>query len=373
VRLTVIRTWLREWWNLPIRYDWLRSYLHSRGLDRLARRSAAGILLGSGMLVSLMIFSAAGPRGTAGVAVAIGVTIVCTGFSVLWMLRWPTDTQSKVFVLALAACLAALFLLQQPAEIDGTGIIGFSLVACYAACVHNRRFLVAPIAVGVAIIGCYFAHVVRSGDLPRAISDCGLDLVIVVVVPLCFQFMVYLLSHDADESDFDPLTELLNRRGFKRAVGQLAGDPKSAPDAELSVVMIDLDAFKSINDTYGHAVGDEVLINVAEILRRTCRGSSTFARIGGEEFVIAYVGDSRIAFTLADRVREQLAATEWRLTASYGIAAAPLRGNDAGSLDATTDRLMQVADELMYTAKRAGGDQVQSVGLDGDSDLDRVS
>jgi diguanylate cyclase (GGDEF)-like protein len=372
VRLTAYRTWLR-WWNLPIRYNWLQNYLESRGLARVARRSAASVLLASGLLASLMIFSAAGPVEPLGIAVAIGVTVICVGFSVLWMMRWPTVEQSKVFVLALSGCLAALFLAQKTNEVDGTGIIGFSFVTSYAACVHTRRFLAAPVSVALAVIGVYFAHVLRVGDPARAISDCVLYLVIVVVIPLCFQLMVYVLSHDASVSDFDPLTELLNRRGFERAVRQLVGNVKRGRLTELSVVMIDLDAFKSINDTYGHAVGDDVLITVGDILRRTCRGSSTFARIGGEEFVIAYVGDSRIAFTLANHIRVQLAVTQWGLTASYGIASAQLVGDYTGKVAATTDRLIQVADELMYTAKRAGGDQVRSVGFSDDAELHRVS
>jgi diguanylate cyclase (GGDEF)-like protein len=372
VQRTAYRTWLRQWWHVPIRYDWLRSYLAARGLERSARYSAAVLLLGNGLLVSLMIFSSAGPAEPVGVAVSIGVTIICAGFSISWAVRWPTVGVSKIFVLGLAACVAALFLAQKTLEVDGTGIIGFALVNTYAACVHTRRFLAAPVGVALVVIGCYLAHVVEIGDPARAVSDCALYVAVAVLIPLCFQFLVYLLSRDADESDFDPLTALPNRRGFDRAVRQLVGNVRGC-SAELAIVMIDLDGFKSINDTYGHTVGDDVLIVVGDILRRTCRGSSAFARIGGEEFVIAYVGDSRIAFTLAEHVRKQFADTQWRLTASFGIASTRQIGDYLGDIAATTERLLRVADELMYTAKRAGGDRVESVGFGGESDLHRVS
>ncbi len=134
----------------------------------------------------------------------------------------------------------------------------------------------------------------------------------------------------------------------------------------------DLDRFKSINDTFGHTVGDEVLIAVGDILRRSCRGSATFARIGGEEFVIAYAGDSRIAPTIAEHIRKQLLDSRWCLTASFGIASAALLDVQNGDTEWFTEHLLRVADQLMYTAKRAGGDRIESIEFGGEYELRRA-
>ena len=89
--------------------------------------------------------------------------------------------------------------------------------------------------------------------------------------------------------------------------------------------MVDLDAFKRVNDTAGHAAGDQTLIEIAGILRRTRRDESITARIGGEEFVIAVVGTEQAAIGMAERLRRQISATtrtlppaRWRPRPSHG-------------------------------------------------------
>ena len=372
MRLTTYRAWLREWFSLPIRYDWLRNYLEARGLERLARHSAAALLLACALLWSLMVIGENHSMAPLGIAVAIGSAITCTGFSILWAVRWPPAGMSKAFVLALAVFGALLFLSQPAHPVDGACIVGFLFVNSYAACVHTRRFLAAPIAIGLLVTGVYFARVAAEGDLIRAFNDCTFYLVAIVVIPLCFQYMVYLLSSDADDSDFDPLTALLNRRGFDRAVRQLVGTPRGDETTELSFVMIDLDRFKSINDTFGHPVGDEVLIAVGEILRRACGSGAPFARIGGEEFVVAYAGDRSVACAIAEHVRRRLLDTRWCLTASFGIASAPLLDDETSDTEWLTEHLLRVADQLMYTAKRAGGDRIESVEFGGEYELGRA-
>lgn len=369
---TTYRAWLREWSDLPIRYDWLRNYLQARGLERMARHSAAALMLACALLQSLMVIGETHRMEPLGIVVAVGSAISCTSFSILWAARWPGCGASKAFVLVLAVLGALLFLSQPEQSVDGAGIVGFLFINSYAACVHTRRFLAAPIAIGVAVVAVYFARVTAEGGLIQALSDCMFYLVAIVLIPLCFQYMVYLLSSDADDSDFDPLTALLNRRGFDRAVRQLVGSIKPEQTTDLSFVMIDLDRFKSINDTFGHTVGDEVLIAVGDILRRSCRGSATFARIGGEEFVIAYAGDSRIAPTIAEHIRKQLLDSRWCLTASFGIASAALLDVQNGDTEWFTEHLLRVADQLMYTAKRAGGDRIESIEFGGEYELRRA-
>ncbi|MFP4194721.1 MAG: GGDEF domain-containing protein [Desulfobacterales bacterium] len=155
----------------------------------------------------------------------------------------------------------------------------------------------------------------------------------------------------------DPLTGLANRRYFKQryeeefSLSQRHGFP-------LSLVMMDLDHFKKVNDILGHSTGDKVLSAFAEILKHNCRTEDFPARFGGEEF-IAFLphtpSDSAVMF--GERLRETLAGADiledpqWRITASAGIS--ELREGDA------PEQLIQRADEALYDAKRQGRDRCE--------------
>jgi diguanylate cyclase (GGDEF)-like protein len=124
------------------------------------------------------------------------------------------------------------------------------------------------------------------------------------------------------------------------------------------VVLADLDEFKEVNDAHGHAVGDEVLRVVAEVLRETLRESDVAGRWGGEEFLLLLPGaDEEGAAQLAERVRVALAARSipsvpgLRVTASFGVA------EYAG--ETNTEQLLEAADGALYRAKRAGKDRVE--------------
>jgi diguanylate cyclase (GGDEF)-like protein len=148
----------------------------------------------------------------------------------------------------------------------------------------------------------------------------------------------------------DSLTELPNRAALLR---QLA-----ASDDNVSVLFIDLDGFKAINDTLGHAAGDKLLVATAERLRRVARAGDTVARLGGDEFVVVVSGVDRPsdALEIGDRIRAAvsrplpLAGRIVRLTASIGIAIGD---------DSRASALLADADRAMYQAKQAGRDRCQ--------------
>jgi diguanylate cyclase (GGDEF)-like protein len=162
-------------------------------------------------------------------------------------------------------------------------------------------------------------------------------------------------AHDrlAVQAVRDQLTGLLNRRGFADAsrqhlaVAQRAGSP-------FLVAALDLDGFKQINDTHGHDVGDEALVEMAALLKQTCRESDLVARFGGDEFVLLLAGTPPED---SDAVRERIAAAiaeanaqpgrEYQLATSIGMA--------AWQPDAPTSlaALLQAADVDMYACKRA--------------------
>jgi len=160
----------------------------------------------------------------------------------------------------------------------------------------------------------------------------------------------------------DSLTGLPNRRAvepwFANALARAAGGEP------LSVLLIDVDHFKRVNDTWGHAVGDSVLRELARLIRATCRYDDLPARLGGEEFLVALPATPLArAIEAAQRLREAIAGHDWsqiagglRVTVSVGVT-----GSEALDIDElAADRLLQMADRHLYAAKRAGRNRVAS-------------
>jgi len=150
----------------------------------------------------------------------------------------------------------------------------------------------------------------------------------------------------------DPLTGLLNRRKFEEVMANEVARARRYGD--LSLLIIDLDGFKSVNDRYGHQAGDEVLKAVARVLKNSCRATDTCARLGGDEFAVVLPHtDSQGADIVRSRIRGEIARTrvpvgqvELELSLSAGAASMP---GDASGADA----LIAAADADMYRVKQA--------------------
>ncbi len=163
------------------------------------------------------------------------------------------------------------------------------------------------------------------------------------------------LAEANDKAMRDPLTGLGNRRFFDQEIDLALEDAEA-----LCLLMCDLDRFKAINDKFGHAVGDMVLKQFADILSAAARRDDFAARIGGEEFAIVMPGISPIeAARLAEQIRRQLEAKKWMLgsgaalgtvTASFGVAR-----RRAGESAAD---LFKRADAALYRAKSEGRNRV---------------
>ena len=170
------------------------------------------------------------------------------------------------------------------------------------------------------------------------------------------------LSRNARHAVVDELTGLPNRRAF-RAEAQAELRRCARLDERFAVVVADVDRFKQVNDTYGHAAGDEVLRLVGSVLREQAREIDLPARWGGEEFVVLLRGaDAEGGRAIAERIRLALAGREaeteagpLRVTASLGVAAFP---RASGSLDG----LLEQADRALYRAKESGRDRVVVAG-----------
>jgi diguanylate cyclase (GGDEF)-like protein len=166
----------------------------------------------------------------------------------------------------------------------------------------------------------------------------------------------------------DSKTGLLNMRGWQEAASkELARADRAGSSTAL--LMVDLDHFKAINDTWGHPAGDDVLAAVAEVLRAETRPADVVGRFGGEEFVVLLAeSDADAGAVAAERIRKRIAelvvvstdkrggrAVIDRRSTSIGVAGRPV---DAGELPG----LLQAADAAVYQAKEAGRDQVRRAG-----------
>jgi two-component system cell cycle response regulator len=176
---------------------------------------------------------------------------------------------------------------------------------------------------------------------------------------------VGLLEETRRLASTDALTALANRHAASVRLEEFARrDPAAHP---LSIALIDVDRFKVVNDTHGHAAGDRVLWHVAEVLRAVARGNDLTARWGGEEFLLVLDGTSAAtARVVAERVRASIARTPCRLesgrsvsiTVSVGIATFDREGLDA---------LIDAADRALYRAKSRGRNRVEVAGEGADA------
>ncbi|BBA37224.1 diguanylate cyclase with GAF sensor [Methylocaldum marinum] len=165
----------------------------------------------------------------------------------------------------------------------------------------------------------------------------------------------------------DMLTGVNNRRYFEQRVGEEIDRTRRTGEC-LSCLFLDIDHFKTINDTYGHQSGDRVLVDAAQTIRSTLRDSDVLARYGGEEFVVllsAGTGD-RAAADVAERIRQCIADHEFydknsqALQISLSIGVATLDPSRIDGIDATVERLIEAADRALYLAKNNGRNRVVS-------------
>jgi diguanylate cyclase (GGDEF)-like protein len=220
-------------------------------------------------------------------------------------------------------------------------------------------FVMLNVVLGVVISGVLFAYTVTIFLVKYNISPqsvIGVDLFSQFVVVYLFS-LILLSVHEVrerkdelslkEEAYFDYLTGLLNRRGI---LNELVKQMNYAIryDVPLSVVLIDIDNFKRINDEFGHDVGDYVLQSFSENLKNNIRSFDFIGRYGGEEFLLVSSGinlDSAIQF--AEKLRKLISddnyVTGSRITASFGVAEY-MKGDD-------TNSLLKRADLAMYDAK----------------------
>lgn len=231
--------------------------------------------------------------------------------------------------------------------------------------VGATRSIVLGLAASVSLVSIFLLPgEIRTALLGFPICAIIIGNVVNVVVLIAFiereKSRLRLLRTLEHEAWVDPLTQLQNRRAFDKAALIAMNDNRSRATA-CSLIMIDIDHFKMINDRLGHDAGDLVLAKVAAIIRKNVRASDIVVRYAGEEIALLLINTAQVtAFELAEKVRKQIAETEFgtgnetiTVTVSAGVASLSER-------HVTIDAVMKAADKALYSAKSGGRNRVEA-------------
>lgn len=259
--------------------------------------------------------------------------------------------------LALAVALAAGTL------VGGPGVLGFAVPALLWCGLTYRQFTTALLTLGFAMwtiltLAAGWIGMSIGGDLVHNLTSAFLGIALVSLMPVTVASVTRtrndLMRRLERAATRDFLTDALNRSAFTIAGKRLlAHEPVTA-------LILDLDRFKQVNDTHGHAAGDKVLQGFARVVERNLRDDDVFGRIGGEEFAVLLRCGPDDAAAVADRIRTAFAAE--RVTTDDGsvVQATVSIGLAAGPDD--LDTLLARADGALYRAKDEGRDRVVRAG-----------
>ncbi|MDO9352793.1 MAG: GGDEF domain-containing protein [Solirubrobacteraceae bacterium] len=207
----------------------------------------------------------------------------------------------------------------------------------------------------LSLIGCAFGATAPELGLADYLSILTVSTVVIAAVRLLAENLGMTIKSLRSSSFTDPLTGLLNRRAVNyRVAEELRIDRHRIQP--FTVLVLDIDHFKPINDRLGHAAGDAALVRFSELLVGACRGSDHIARMGGEEFAVVMPGASSSqalerAEAFADALRADRMLPEIAMTVSGGIAT-----STTGIAD--WDELLSLADDAVYAATRSGRDRL---------------
>ena len=221
---------------------------------------------------------------------------------------------------------------------------------------------------GICILNAVKFYKLLDGGLAALQMDTGFQMVfyaymssLATVLPPSIVWLVLrrLTDELRDIAARDPMTQLLNRRGLTDALQQYFNSRKAVP---AYLLILDVDHFKRVNDTYGHPIGDALLCQVAKVLRSTVRRGDLASRIGGEEFVAVCLDiDAPEVLQLAERLRAAVEAQALhiagaeqplRCTVTIGLSQ-PFKGTEA------LEEAMRQADEALYRGKAGGRNRVE--------------
>jgi len=297
-----------------------------------------------------------------------GLAFAEAGMAVYAALLWPRARRTMQLQGMMLAFLLPFFLVLMYALFDsGTD----PSIYCWALVVPVLSYLLLGRRLGLVVsvvflliaTGVFF---LRFGELGGGVNINSVVNVLLCAVSILGFAHVYELSRARTEARLqrlaltDPLTGLHNREWLRHAF-DLERSRAGRGDSVSSLLALDLDHFKRVNDRFGHDGGDQALCFVADLLRSRLRASDTLCRLGGEEFVILLPDTTRQnATVIAESLRATLAGANWPrgpethpLTVSIGVAEIGADGSDLKSV-------FGAADTRLYQAKLSGRDRVLS-------------
>jgi diguanylate cyclase (GGDEF)-like protein len=289
-------------------------------------------------------------------ALAIVIGCVLVGLTVLIIDRRATVTTIRVHAFWMVATICVCLAVARPTNGVPLYLLLPALLGAYALPRRDFGAVLVALGVGLAIAVAGFVE-------PPARLALGLDAALTVgFAALVVRYLRETLdsvvarlgdvAHGLHETARrDPLTRLPNRQAFDEALARGLARADSS-DHPLALILLDLDHFKRINDTYGHAAGDASLREFAFVAKAEVRSVDVFARIGGEEFALVLFDTDadearKVAERIAARVRHATLGGPVRLSISAGIA-------HYGPGRSSPDALLAAADTALYAAKQAG-------------------
>jgi diguanylate cyclase (GGDEF)-like protein len=315
------------------------------------------------ILVVLYLFTAnpALARSTS----VLGVLLGFAGFVLLFRYGRPlakhTHAKLAIEILVMLAFLTAVLVAGGGVQSPLVNLYLLPIVT--AALALGKR---AAALVVVLVCACYPLIGVLTGGVESLTRDFGIAAVGVLAPFVLVAFSTTLLVDNINSakrriralSDRDELTSLYNMRAFSRLAEQ-EHENASRTDRSYSILMVDIEHLKIINDTYGHESGSRAVKLVAEALVRLTRSTDLVARYGGDEFIVLLVGaDKAVAEDVAQRIRNVVFATTLevdvkmvRIKANVGAASFPENGSNLQAVMAAADRLMYKDKELREPPK----------------------
>ncbi|ALW87755.1 sensor domain-containing diguanylate cyclase [Deinococcus actinosclerus] len=290
-------------------------------------------------------------------AYSLGLLVSAWVLAALTWLRWPTARLSLLIVAVATVSTVSEFapLLRAPEVQTGSYLSFLIVVALWFGLLPLR------VAAPATLLGFLaFAGLAAS----RPVHDLSLLAYLActtIVIGMASSFGQQITAFQQDAAAFqqasltDPLTGLPNRRAALGELRRLHGQLRRGEHAGFTLVLLDLDHFKEVNDTRGHAVGDEVLRALGPALRQVLRADALLARWGGEEFVLVIPGtgaqEAHAVTTRLDGLTLTLPGPLPEVTFSAGA----VLGHEADSVAG----LLDLADRRLYAAKRAGRRQLR--------------
>jgi len=350
---------MAQWWHQPIDYTGYVQFFAQRAMaGAIALMIGAGIGLTAVVSVAMLLPTSSAPSQI--------VVVLFAALNVFWALSWctrpwPSLRRSRMFITSADIGITMLALIDSHWLTGLFALNFFALISVYlvffdgpkALALHSALILLTTLSF-IALTG---AHNGLGSDSWAVVGILG-AVVPVVSTSLGVQFGIHTLRMDAIESSTDPLTGALNRRGLHLNIGDLLNQATSREDAVV-VIVVDIDRFKQINDTFGHAVGDKVLVRCAQHIRETTSPTALVARVGGEEFVIIDLAPPDQAGLIAEQIRQSITTSSHQpeITASVGVTTmnrAQFLAPDADPHQVLHTAITQ-ADRAMFEAKRHGG------------------